>query len=221
MEIRESCNLRSNSSSDTGRHRVSRRELAGWLIAGAVFPRASVRLGGQSAPPPEISGFDLSLLNDWTTPNQFFFIREHFPAPKISAGAWVLAVTGAVETPLEISLNELAAEPKRDMAATIECAENPAGGGLVSHAEWRGVALADVLGRSGPLRAGRFVRLTGEDGFVRNITLEKAEHRDTLLVHQMNREKLPLVHGGALASLDSRLVRHGLGQVAPQSGSPD
>ena len=201
MEIRESCNLRSNSSSDTGRHRVSRRELAGWLMAGAVFPRASVRLGGQSASLPEISAFDLSLLNDWTTPNQFFFIREHFPTPTISAGDWVVAVAGAVETPLEISLPELAAQPKRDMAVTIECAENPVGGGLVSHAEWTGVALADVLGRAGPLREGRFVRLTGEDGFVRNIPLEKAEHRDTLLVNQMNREKLPLVHGGPLRAL--------------------
>ena len=170
-------------------------------MAGAVCLSAPIRLSGQSAPPPEISSFDLSLLNDWTTPNQFFFIREHFPTPKISAGDWIVAVAGAVETPFEISLPELAAEPKRDMAATLECAENPAGGGLVSHAEWRGVALAGLLGRAGPLREGRFVRLTGEDGFIRSIPLEKATHRDTLLAYRMNREKLPLVHGGPLRAL--------------------
>ena len=78
------------------------------------------------------------------------------------------------------------------MAVTIECAENPAGGGLVSHAEWTGVALADVLGQAGPLREGRFVRLTGEDGFVRNIQLEKASWPGVLLATSA----LAYCHGG-------------------------
>ena len=105
------------------------------------------------------------------------------------------------EAPFEIPVSELTGQPKRDLAVTLECAENPVGGGLVSHAEWTGVALADLLGRAGPLREGRFVRLTGKDGFIRSIPLEKATHRDTLLVYRMNREKLPLVHGGPLRAL--------------------
>ena len=203
MEIRESCNLRSNSSSDTGRHRVSRRELVLRSIAGVVWPLAPRALGGQPTPQPEISRFDLSLLNDWTTPNPFFFIREHSPTPKIPAGEWIVSVGGAVEAPFEIPVSELTAQPNRDLAVTLECAENPVGGGLVSHAEWTGVSLAELLDRAVLRPEGRFVRFTGQDGFIRSIPLEKATHADTLLAYRMNREKLPLMHGGPLRALIS------------------
>lgn len=87
--------------------------------------QAATRLGVQACSAPQISSFDLSLLNDWTTPNQFFFSREPFPAPAIPGDSRPLAFGGAVETPLELSLDALVAEPTVDLAVTLGWAKNP------------------------------------------------------------------------------------------------
>ena len=74
----------------------------------------------------------------------------------------------------------------------MECAENPVGGGLVSHAGWTGFALASVVQ---PAPEARWARLSGADGFSRCIPIEKALHADTLIAYSMNGEKLPVNHG--------------------------
>ena len=84
---------------------------------------------------------------------------------------------------------------------TIECAENPVGGGLVSSAEWKGVVLGALLERAKPLPTARFVRLSGADGYTRSIPFPRAEHRDSLLAHRMNGENLWVSHGGPLRAL--------------------
>src|SRR6185369_16927439 len=79
--------------------------------------------------------------------------------------------------------------------------ENPNAGGLVSHAEWSGVSLAELLAKAQPAAEARFVRLAGADGFSRAIPLEKAMHPDTLFAHNMNGEKLPVNHGFPLRAV--------------------
>ncbi len=144
----------------------------------------------------EVSEFDFSLLDDWLTPTDLFFVREHFPAPKVSAHGWKLPVGGAVAAPFEISYEDLLAQPRRALPVTIECAENPVGGGLVSQARWEGVSLAALLEKAQPRAGARFVRLRGADGnYARSVPLAKARHADTLLALRMNGEPLPASHG--------------------------
>jgi DMSO/TMAO reductase YedYZ molybdopterin-dependent catalytic subunit len=162
---------------------------------------ASAFACGLRAQKPEVSSFDLSLLDDGTTPVDLFFVREHFPAPAVSAAGWKLSVGGAVAAPLEIPYDDLAGRPRRKLAVTIECAENPVGGGLVSHAEWSGVSLAALIEAARPAADASFVRLSGADGYARTIPLPKAIHPDTLVVNQMNGGKLPVSHGFPLRAL--------------------
>ena len=150
---------------------------------------------------PEVSGFDLSLLEDGTTPVDLFFVREHFPAPALSSAGWKLSVSGAVAAPFEISFDDLAAQARKTLPVTLECAENPSAGGLVSHAEWSGVSLADLLAKAQPAVGANVVKLTGADGFSRSIPLAKASHPDTLIAHNMNGEKLPASHGFPLRAV--------------------
>jgi DMSO/TMAO reductase YedYZ molybdopterin-dependent catalytic subunit len=149
----------------------------------------------------EVSSFDLSLLDEGTTPADLFFIREHFPAPRVSAAGWVLSVNGAVSNPLQISFDDLVGLPPKELQVTMECAENPVGGGLVSHAQWAGISLASLLEKARPAAEGRFVRFSGADGYSRTIPLTKAMHPDTLLAHRMNDEKLPANHGFPLRAM--------------------
>ncbi len=146
----------------------------------------------------EVSAFDLSLLDDAAVPNELFFVREHFPQPAdLSSAAWKLSVAGK-----QLSFDEVVARPKRNILFTLECAENPVGGGLVSHAEWTGVPLASLLPSNLPATPeARFVTLSAADGFSRTIPIEKALHPDTLIVYAMNGEKLPLSHGFPLRAI--------------------
>jgi DMSO/TMAO reductase YedYZ molybdopterin-dependent catalytic subunit len=169
---------------------LSRRAFLGGSLAAAAW--------GQQ---PEVSAFDLSLLDDWLTPVESFFVREHFPAPKVSAHGWTLQLGGAVAAPTEIAYEELVREPRKALPVTLECAENPVGGGLVSHAEWTGVTLDSLLQRAQPLSEARAVRFVAADGYARSIPLAKARHADTLIAHGMNGERLPEKHGFPLRAI--------------------
>ena len=61
----------------------------------------------------------------------------------------------------------------------LECAENPVGGGLVSHAEWTRVSLHEFVDAAKPAGEASAVRLIGADGFSRIISVTKALHPDT------------------------------------------
>lgn len=149
----------------------------------------------------ETSSFDFSLLDSWTTPADLFFVREHHPVPTVSSAGWKLSVGGDVKSPLTISYDDLVEQPRKMLPATLECAENPSAGGMVSHAEWTGVSLAPLIQQAQPGSDARFVRLSGADGYSRSIPIEKALHRDTLIAYLMNGEKLPVSHGFPLRAI--------------------
>jgi len=175
---------RSKSPGDGGQLGLTRR----LFLASAVAPALP-------AQKPELSSFDLSLLDRPATPNDLFFVREHFPTPNVTSAGWTLTIRGAVAGPLEIPFDDLATRPRKALGVTLECAENPAAGGLVSHAEWTGISLASVLQAARPVAEAGAVRLTGADGFSRTIPLVKAMSPDCLLALTMNGEKLPVNHG--------------------------
>jgi DMSO/TMAO reductase YedYZ molybdopterin-dependent catalytic subunit len=83
----------------------------------------------------------------------------------------------------------------------LECAENPVGGGMVSHAEWTGYPLASLLEAVEAGHEAKFVRLSGADGFARSIPISKARHPDTLIAYNMNGERLPANHGFPLRAV--------------------
>jgi DMSO/TMAO reductase YedYZ molybdopterin-dependent catalytic subunit len=164
------------------------------FLASAVAPVLS-------AQKPELSSFDLSLLDQPATPNDLFFVRDHFPTPDVTSAGWTLTVGGAVATPIEIPFDDLAARPRKALGVTLECAENPVGGGLVSHAEWSGVSLASILQAARPAAEAGSIRLDGADGFSRVVPLAKAMGSDPLLALTMNGEKLPVNHGFPLRAI--------------------
>lgn len=187
--IHASYKWRSKSLGRSAQRRLTRR----LFLASALLPVLP-------AQKPEVSSFDLSLLEP-STPNDLFFVREHFPPPAVTAAGWKVAVGGVVEAPFEIPFDDLAARPRQALPVTLECAENPAGGGLVSHAEWTGVGLASLLHAARPAGEAGAVRLSGADGFVRVIPLAKALSGGPLLALTMNGEKLPVSHGFPVRAL--------------------
>lgn len=151
------------------------------------------------------------------TPNFLFYVRNHFGVPRLEAETWRLAVDGAVENSLDLSLEDLKGLPRRMLTVTLECAGNgrtmispvPAGTpwcfGAVSTATFTGTPLRTILDKAklhpeakeilfvgadqGEVEPGRMVR------FARSLSCEIACHPDTLLAWAMNDEPLTPDHG--------------------------
>jgi len=166
------------------------------------------------------------MLDGFTTPNERFYVRCHFPIPEIDVRKWTLKVEGAVEHPTEFTYDEVQQFQVRDLIATIECAGNsrvflvPKGKGVqwelgaIGNAEWTGFALADILQRVGLKSSARELVLEGADNgpiaesphpagkvhFARSLPINKAMD-DVVLAYKMNGEQLPAAHGFPLRAV--------------------
>ena len=162
-----------------------------------------------------------NLLNSWITPVNLFFVRNHMSEPtEFDAESYRLKVSGEVEQPLELSLEQLRKMPVSTVTNTLECAGNGRAfyrphvpsvqweRGAVGNARWTGPRLRDVLSRARVKSTGKFVAFFGLDEppakvpkFVRGIPIEKAMDPDTLLALRMNDAPLPKHHGYPLRAL--------------------
>src|SRR5258708_31343169 len=74
-------------------------------------------------------------VDSFLTPTELFYIRSHFPAPKLDLDSYQLRIDGAVRNPCSLSYKELRDMPSETRVATLECTGN----GLVfliPHVEW-------------------------------------------------------------------------------------
>jgi len=155
-----------------------------------------------------------------TTPNDLFYVRDHFPRPVVDIDQWFLSFDGTVSNSLKLSYQDILALPAHSVTATLECAGNnrtflhpPVPGvqwdlGGVSNAKWTGVALADVIERAGLRPETLEIVFEGDDAgpvnhfgqeeivkFARSLPVEKVMNRSVLLAYAMNGEILSEAHG--------------------------
>ncbi len=155
---------------------------------------------------------------DVFTPNDAFYVRWHLAGmpTSVDAAAYRLKIGGLVNTPLELSLDDLRhGFEETTITAVSECSGNSrgfmnprvAGGqwanGAMGNAIWRGVRLRDVLAKAG-LKAGAVqVSFRGLDEapwpqtpkFAKAIDIDLARDPNVLLAYAMNNQALPLLNG--------------------------
>src|SRR5438132_1810515 len=73
--------------------------------------------------PPNLE-MPFSALEGFVTPNERFYIRCHFPIPRINERDWRLKVEGKVARPFEVTTDDLRQMPTQTVTATLECAVN-------------------------------------------------------------------------------------------------
>src|SRR3978361_2398648 len=76
----------------------------------------------QKEPPNLETPFDE--VDSFLTPTELFYIRSHFPAPKLEIASYKMRIDGAVTNPLSLSYQELPDMPSETRVATLECAGN-------------------------------------------------------------------------------------------------
>lgn len=150
------------------------------------------------------------------TPAGLHYVLIHYDIPEVDAASWQLAVHGAVEQPLTLSLDELKARPAVTVPVTLECAGNgralleprpisqPWLREAVGTAEWTGTPLAPLLREAGIRDGAVEVAFTGldrgveggeEQDYQRSLPLEEALREEALLAYAMNGAPLPPQHG--------------------------
>ncbi len=111
---------------------------------------------------------------------------------------WRLAVTGLVESPLSLSLEELRALPQRTQITRHDCVE-----GWSAIAEWKGPQLGALLDRAKIKPEANFIvfrcadTLYGE-AYYESVDLVDAYHEQTIIAHELNGEPLPEKNGAPL-----------------------
>jgi DMSO/TMAO reductase YedYZ molybdopterin-dependent catalytic subunit len=160
-------------------------------------------------------------VDSYITPAELFYIRSHFPAPKVEVASYELVIDGAVRNPLSLSYDQLRAMPSQTRVATLECAGNsrvfltpqlPGAQwelGAVGNAEWTGVPLRALLERAALEEDACDIVLEGADrgtpteapvppgpiAYARSLPRDKAMQPEVLIAYQMNGRDLPVDHG--------------------------
>src|SRR5215213_1628603 len=177
-------------------------------VAGEEISPVELRLAARNhALPLEALRYDI-------TPAGLHYLLIHYDIPPVDAAVFRLAIGGAVERPVALSLEALRARERVTMPVTFECAGNgrallqprpvsqPWLTEAVGTAEWGGTPLKPLLDEAG-VNAGAVEALfTGLDSgfeagerqaYERSLTLADAE--GALLAYEMNGEPLPPQHG--------------------------
>lgn len=174
------------------------------------------RLISRAVRPPDFET-PVALLDSFLTPPELFFVRSHMLPPQVDESAWTLAIDGDAARPATLTLADVRRLPSTSVTMTLECAGNgraffdpPVAGiqwrkGAVGTARWTGVRLADLLTRAGVRSTATHVWMAGGDRpfgsqppFVRQIPIDKARHRDTVVAYAMNDRPIPFVNGAPL-----------------------
>ena len=160
-------------------------------------------------------------LDSFLTPTELFYIRSHYPVPRIDLATYRLRIDGAVGNPCSLTYEELRDLPPETRVATLECAGNSrvflvpqvSGAqwelGAVGNAEWTGVPLGTLLERAGLEDDACEIVLEGADrgapkeepvppgsiSYARSLPRDKALQREVLIAYQMNGRDLPQDHG--------------------------
>ena len=163
-------------------------------------------------------GMPLDLIEpprDRLIPNDRFFVRSNGPVPVVDPKTWRLDVTGTVERPCSLSLDDLQHLGSSRIEAFLECAGNgrtrfepvppgtPWRNDAVGNALWDGVPLGQVLDLAGVKPGTVDVVTQGADfpEMRRGLPLAAARDPDVLVVWAMNGEPLPVAHGGPVRLL--------------------
>jgi DMSO/TMAO reductase YedYZ molybdopterin-dependent catalytic subunit len=181
-----------------------------------AFPQKGAMILQRTRPPLLETPFEVFDRGVFT-PNDQFFVRWHWSVipEQVDVATFRLAVRGHVNTALSLSLADLLAMPRIELAAVNQCSGNSrglfqprvAGGqwqnGAMGNARWTGVRLRDVLDRAGVKAGAVAVRFDGLDepvvdgapDFMKSLDLEHARDGEVMLAYLMNGEQLPLLNG--------------------------
>jgi DMSO/TMAO reductase YedYZ molybdopterin-dependent catalytic subunit len=149
------------------------------------------------------------------TPTEEFFAVQHYGPQQVDPATYRLQLTGLVDKPMSLTLDELKRRPRIEQIVGFECSgnNNPRLNMQMGNARWTGTSLARLLKEAGLKRTAREIVFFGADEgtedivhgggqpqkydqhFGRSLTVDDASNPDVLVVWDMNGAPLTSAHG--------------------------
>ncbi len=129
------------------------------------------------------------------TPNSDFYVTSFKDTPSVNANLWKLKITGMVESPIELSYDEIRKLPQIKERLTLECISNPPDGDAIGNADWTGVKLKPLLERARVKAGASWVAMRAADGYYTGLPADEILREENFLPYLMNGVPLPPDHG--------------------------
>jgi DMSO/TMAO reductase YedYZ molybdopterin-dependent catalytic subunit len=184
-----------------------------------VVPFTDIPANANFTPNPVTRQLDIRTISGPFTPKDQFFTTQHYGHPDVDLATFKLKVTGLVDRPQSLSLDDLKKLGSTELVAGFECSGNRRPlQGLSSNGRWTGVPLKKVLDRAGVKSDAReFVFFGADHGtekvefrtqsydveqqFGRSLPREKAMSNEPFLAWALNGEPLTKHQGSPLRLL--------------------
>jgi len=168
---------------------------------------------------PDRRIIDIRNIDGPFTSKDQFFTTQHYGHPKVDPTAFRLKISGLVDQPLTLSLDDLKRMRSTELIAGFECSGNRRPlQGLSGNGRWTGVPLRTVLDKAGVKKEAReFVFFGADHGeeevefrtskykveqqFGRSLSREKALSPEPFLAYALNGEPLTTHQGAPLRLL--------------------
>ena len=169
--------------------------------------------------PPFRRMLDIRTIDGPFTPKDKFATTQHYDHPEVDLSTWKLKVSGLVDKPIQLSLDDLKKMGATDLVVGFECSGNRGPvNGLCGNGKWTGVRLKKVLDAAGVKASAReFVFFGADKGeeevewrtqkykidvpFGRSLNREKAMSGEPFLAWALNGEPLTKHQGAPLRLL--------------------
>src|SRR4029077_4525358 len=166
--------------------------------------------------PPDRRLLDVRTIDGPFTPKDKFATTQHYGHPVIDPATFRLKISGLVDRPTALSLDDLKKLGSTDLVAGFECSGNRGPlQGLCGNGKWTGVPLKTVLDAAGVKAAARDIVFFGADHgeeevewrtqkykidyqFGRSLPREKAMTSEPFLAWGLNGEPLSKHQGAPL-----------------------
>lgn len=170
-------------------------------------------------PAPDRRLLDVRTIDGPVTPADRFFTTQHYGHPKVDPATFRLKVSGLVNKPLSLSLDDLRGMKPTELVAGFECSGNrPPLQGLCGNGRWTGVPLKTVLDQAGLKPQAREIVFFGADRgeeevefrnskykveqqYGRSMTRDQIASAEPMLVYALNGEPLTTHQGFPLRLL--------------------
>src|SRR5262245_49036543 len=134
---------------------------------------------------------------EFTPLEQHYRIDINTIPPAINESDWRLKVSGLVESPLALTLDDLRGKYERShQFITLACISNPVGGDLIGTTRWTGVSMQRLLPDWRLKPEAKHLKIRSADGFFEVVPLEtiKADER-VMLTYAWDGAPLLAEHG--------------------------
>lgn len=130
-------------------------------------------------------------------------VKDHYQVflelepTEIDGSTWKLPITGMVDNPLMLSLDEIRDNyPSRDQYVTLSCISGRIGTTLISTTYWTGVSVQDVLADAGVQEDAQYLYITSGDGFYESVPLDLIYSDPRIMFcYAWDGNTLPVGHG--------------------------